>query len=64
MSTLYFVRNGDVEDTFDLAALLVDDHHESVQKATGGLLRRRGSRMSGGSVPSWTNTPIAWHGSP
>jgi 3-methyladenine DNA glycosylase AlkD len=44
VSTLYFVRKGDVQDTFGLAALLARDDHESVQKATGGLLREAGRK--------------------
>jgi len=44
VSTLYFVRKGDVEDTFELAKLLLDDDHDSVQKATGGLLREAGKK--------------------
>jgi 3-methyladenine DNA glycosylase AlkD len=44
VSTLYFVRQGDVADTFRLAELLLDDPHDSVQKATGGLLREAGKK--------------------
>jgi len=44
VSTLYLVRKGDVEDTFELATLLVHDDHDSVQKATGGLLREAGKK--------------------
>lgn len=42
VSTLFFVRKGSVEDTFELATLLLDDDDEYVQKATGGLLREAG----------------------
>jgi len=44
VSTLYFVRKGDVDDTFALAEVLVGDDHEFVQKATGGLLREAGKK--------------------
>jgi 3-methyladenine DNA glycosylase AlkD len=44
VSALYFVRHGDVADTFKLAKLLLDDDHDSVQKATGGLLREAGKK--------------------
>jgi 3-methyladenine DNA glycosylase AlkD len=44
VSTLYLVRKGDVEDTFELATLLLHDDHNSVQKATGGLLREAGKK--------------------
>ena len=47
VSTLYFVRKGDVEDTFELAKLLLDDDDPYVQKATGGLLREAGKKDVG-----------------
>ena len=47
VSTLYFVRKGDVDDTFELAKILLDDDHDSVQKATGGLLREAGKKDVG-----------------
>jgi hypothetical protein len=47
VSTLYFVRKGNVDDTFALAELLVGDDHEYVQKATGGLLREAGKKDVG-----------------
>jgi 3-methyladenine DNA glycosylase AlkD len=43
-STMYFVRQGDVEDTFRLAEILVDDDHDLVRKVTGGMLREAGKR--------------------
>lgn len=47
VSTLYFVREGDVGDTFELAKLLLNDEDEYVQKATGGLLREAGKKEVG-----------------
>jgi 3-methyladenine DNA glycosylase AlkD len=44
VSTLYFVRQGDVADTFKLAERLLDDDHDSIQRATGGLLREAGKK--------------------
>ncbi|HZO66060.1 MAG TPA: DNA alkylation repair protein [Kribbellaceae bacterium] len=44
VSTLFFVRSGDVDDTFEIAELLVHDEHELVQKAYGGLLREAGKK--------------------
>jgi 3-methyladenine DNA glycosylase AlkD len=41
-STLHFVRKGDLDDTFAIAEILVDDEHEMVQTVTGGLLREAG----------------------
>ena len=44
VATWYFIRSGEVDDTFRLAELLVDDEHELVQKATGSWLREAGKR--------------------
>jgi 3-methyladenine DNA glycosylase AlkD len=41
-ATLYFVRRGEVEDTFAIAELLIHDHEDYVNKAVGGLLREAG----------------------
>lgn len=42
--TQYFVPNADVADTFALAEILRDDPNDSIQKATGGLLREAGKK--------------------
>ena len=42
--TLYFLRQGDVDDTFTIAEMLVDDEHDLINKAVGGLLREAGRR--------------------
>jgi 3-methyladenine DNA glycosylase AlkD len=44
VSCLYFVRQGEVDDTFALAAILAQDPHDYVRKATGGLLREAGKK--------------------
>lgn len=44
VSTLYFVRHGDVVDTFGIAEVLLNDDHDLVRKATGGLLREAGKK--------------------
>lgn len=44
VATLYFVRKGDVADTFRLAERLLDDDHEAVRKAVGGVLREAGKK--------------------
>lgn len=44
VSTYYFIRAGDVDDTFGIAELLVKDKHELVQKAVGSWLREAGKR--------------------
>ena len=44
VSTLYLVRQGEVDDTFRIAELLLADKQELVQKAVGGLLREAGKK--------------------
>jgi 3-methyladenine DNA glycosylase AlkD len=44
VSTWYFIRQDDVEDTFRIAELLVHDGHELVQKAVGSWVREAGKR--------------------
>ncbi|SDT49029.1 DNA alkylation repair protein [Jiangella sp. DSM 45060] len=41
-ATAYFIRAGDVGDTFAIAELLLDDPEDLVHKATGGWLRAAG----------------------
>jgi 3-methyladenine DNA glycosylase AlkD len=43
-STYYFIRKGDLEDTFAIAELLIDDEADLVQKAVGGWVREAGKR--------------------
>lgn len=44
VSTYYFIRQGDCDDTFSIAAILVNDDHDLIQKATGGWLREAGKK--------------------
>ncbi|HTK73660.1 MAG TPA: DNA alkylation repair protein [Gemmataceae bacterium] len=44
VSTYYFIRQGDIEDTFRIAESLVHDEHELVQKAVGSWVREAGKR--------------------
>jgi 3-methyladenine DNA glycosylase AlkD len=44
VATLYFVRQGDVDDTFAIAEILLHDEHDLIQKPTGGLLREAGKK--------------------
>jgi 3-methyladenine DNA glycosylase AlkD len=44
VSTYYFIREDDVEDTFRIAQLLVHDGHELVQKAVGSWVREAGKK--------------------
>jgi hypothetical protein len=43
-ATYYFIRQGDVDDTFRIAEILVDDPHDLVQKAVGGWIREAGKK--------------------
>lgn len=47
VSTWFFIRRGDLDDTFAIAELLVDDDHDLVQKAVGGWVREAGKRDPG-----------------
>jgi 3-methyladenine DNA glycosylase AlkD len=42
VSTGYFIRQGDVEDTFKIAEMLIDDKEDLIHKATGWMLRAAG----------------------
>ncbi len=44
VSTGYFIRQGDVDDTFKIAEMLVNDNHDLIHKATGGWLREAGKK--------------------
>lgn len=44
VSTAYFIRHGDVADTFALAERLLRDDEDLIHKATGGWLRAAGTR--------------------
>jgi 3-methyladenine DNA glycosylase AlkD len=44
VSTLYFVRAGDLEDSFKIAELLLGDKHDLIHKATGWALRAAGDK--------------------
>ena len=44
VATSYFIRQGDLDDTFGIAALLLDDEEDLIHKATGGWLREAGKK--------------------
>jgi 3-methyladenine DNA glycosylase AlkD len=44
LATYAFMRRGEVDDTFALAELLVDDPEDAVHKAVGWMLREAGKR--------------------
>jgi 3-methyladenine DNA glycosylase AlkD len=44
VSTHAFIKRGDIEDTFKIAEILVNDRHELINKAVGGWVREAGKR--------------------
>ena len=43
-ATYFFIRQGDVDDTFKIGEILVHDPHTLVQKAVGGWVREAGKK--------------------
>lgn len=44
VTTLHFIRHDDLDDTFRIAKILLDDDHDLIQKAVGWMLREAGKR--------------------
>jgi len=44
LSTCYFIRQGELDDTFKIAEVLVRDEEELIHKATGWMLRFAGTK--------------------
>jgi 3-methyladenine DNA glycosylase AlkD len=44
VSTYYFIRKNEIEDTFNIAEILANDTDEYVQKAVGSWIREAGKR--------------------
>ena len=44
VSTMTFIRNGQLEDTFAIADILLNHPHDLIHKAVGWLLREAGKR--------------------
>lgn len=44
VSTYFFIRQDDVNDTFKIAALLIKDKHEMIHTAVGSWIREAGKR--------------------
>ena len=49
VSTYFFIRQDDLDNTFAIAEILVNDTEEVVQKAVGSWVRRRASAIPSGS---------------
>jgi len=45
VSTWYFIKAGDLKDTFQLAEILRHDDHDLIHKATGWMLRSAGDKQ-------------------
>jgi len=44
VSTYYFIRQNDINDTFKIAEMLVKDKHDLIHKAVGSWIREAGKR--------------------
>jgi 3-methyladenine DNA glycosylase AlkD len=44
VSTWFFIRRGDLDDTFRIAEIIANDPEDLVQKAVGGWIREAGKR--------------------
>lgn len=44
VSTSWFIKKGELDDTFHIAEILLEDNHESSQKAVGSWLRHAGKK--------------------
>lgn len=44
VASYYFIRQGEVEDTFEIAEILVKDKQDLIHKAVGGWIREAGKR--------------------
>lgn len=44
VSTYYFIRQGDVADTYKISEMLLNDKHDLIHKATGGWIREAGKK--------------------
>ena len=61
VSTMTFIRNGQLQDTFDIADILLHHPHDLIHKAVGWLLRAAGKRDKEALVqylePRWQTMP-------
>ena len=61
VSTMTFIRHGQLQDTFDIADILLHHPHDLIHKAVGWLLREAGKRDQEALVqylePRWQTMP-------
>ena len=61
VSTMTFIRHGQLQDTFDIADILLHHPHDLIHKAVGWLLREAGKRDKDALVqylePRWQTMP-------
>lgn len=55
VATYYFIRKGETEDTFSIAALLVNDKEDLINKAVGSWIREAG-KYNPGKLVDFLNT--------
>lgn len=55
VSTMTFIRNGQIQDTFDIADILLHHPHDLIHKAVGWLLREAGKRDKP-ALEAWLDT--------
>ncbi|MBA4055516.1 MAG: DNA alkylation repair protein [Marivirga sp.] len=46
VSTYFFIKKGDIKDTFQIAELLLNDKHDLIHKAVGSWIREAGKKDS------------------
>lgn len=46
ISTLFFIVKGEINETFNIAEILMNDNHDLIHKAVGWMLREAGKRCS------------------